>query len=83
MSGLSFIEQQFPVARVSAESHKERMAGAGSSQTLTGVGKWWGRKPLPQASMPIRQDGKLTKNALIWLRFNCFLSTTLPRSSTP
>jgi putative DNA methylase len=22
------------------------MAGAGSSQTLTGVGKWWGRKPL-------------------------------------
>ena len=46
MSGLSFIEQQFPVARVSAESYKERMAGAGSSQTLTGVGKWWGRKPL-------------------------------------
>jgi putative DNA methylase len=22
------------------------MAGAGSSQTLTGLGKWWGRKPL-------------------------------------
>lgn len=42
----SFIERQFPVARVSAESYKERMAGAGSSQTLTGVGKWWGRKPL-------------------------------------
>lgn len=46
MDALSFIEQQFPVARVSAESYKERMAGAGSSQTLTGVGKWWGRKPL-------------------------------------
>ena len=46
MNNLSFIEQQFPVARVSAESYKERMAGAGSSQTLTGVGKWWGRKPL-------------------------------------
>ncbi len=46
MSDLSFIEQQFPIARVSAESYKERMAGAGSSQTLTGVGKWWGRKPL-------------------------------------
>lgn len=41
-----FIERQFPVARVSAESYKERMAGAGSSQTLTGLGKWWGRKPL-------------------------------------
>ena len=46
MTGLSFIEQQFPVAKISAESYKERMAGAGSSQTLTGVGKWWGRKPL-------------------------------------
>jgi adenine-specific DNA methylase len=46
MTVLSFIEQQFPVAKVSAEAYKERMAGAGSSQTLTGVGKWWGRKPL-------------------------------------
>ncbi len=39
-----FIERQFPVARVSAESYKERKAVAG--QTLTGLGKWWGRKPL-------------------------------------
>lgn len=39
-----FIETQFPIARLSAESYKERKAGA--SQTLTGVGKWWGRKPL-------------------------------------
>lgn len=35
-----------PVAPVSAESYRERMAGAGSSQTLTGLGNWWGRKPL-------------------------------------
>lgn len=40
----SFIEVQFPVSKVSKESYKERMAVAG--QTLTGLGKWWGRKPL-------------------------------------
>jgi adenine-specific DNA methylase len=40
----TFIETQFPIARLSAESYKERKAGA--SQTLTGLGKWWGRKPL-------------------------------------
>lgn len=39
-----FIETQFPVAKVSVESYKERKAGA--NQTLTGLGKWWGRKPL-------------------------------------
>jgi putative DNA methylase len=39
-----FIETQFPIARLSAESYKERKAG--TSQTLTGLGKWWGRKPL-------------------------------------
>ena len=39
-----FIEEQFPVSKVSKESYKERKAGA--SQTLTGLGKWWGRKPL-------------------------------------
>src|SRR5699024_9056137 len=38
------IEVQFPVAKLSAESYKERKAGSG--QTLTGLGKWWGRKPL-------------------------------------
>ncbi len=42
--GATFIETQFPIARLSAESYKERKAGA--SQTLTGLGKWWGRKPL-------------------------------------
>ena len=40
----TFIETQFPVAKLSAEAYKERKAGA--SQTLTGLGKWWGRKPL-------------------------------------
>ncbi|MBN1198721.1 MAG: DUF1156 domain-containing protein, partial [Bacteroidales bacterium] len=40
----SFIEVQFPVSKVSKESYKERKAGA--SQTLTSLGKWWGRKPL-------------------------------------
>lgn len=40
----SFIEAQFPVSKISKESYKERKAGA--SQTLTGLGKWWGRKPL-------------------------------------
>jgi adenine-specific DNA methylase len=40
----SFIEKQFPVSKLSKESYKERKAGA--SQTLTGLGKWWGRKPL-------------------------------------
>lgn len=41
---LSFIETQFPVSKVSKESYKERKANY--SQTLTGLGKWWGRKPL-------------------------------------
>jgi putative DNA methylase len=40
----SFIEVQFPVSKVSKESYKERMSNY--SQTLTGLGKWWGRKPL-------------------------------------
>ena len=40
----SFIETQFPVDLIGIECHKERAAGAG--QTLTGLGKWWGRKPL-------------------------------------
>jgi putative DNA methylase len=42
--GPVFIETQFPIARLSAESYKERKANLG--QTLTGLGKWWGRKPL-------------------------------------
>jgi len=41
----SFIERQFPVGRISAESYKEREAGRG--QTLPALGSYWkGRKPL-------------------------------------
>jgi len=40
----SFIESQFPVSKVSKESYKERKSAQG--QTLTQLGKWWGRKPL-------------------------------------
>ncbi|RMD63491.1 MAG: DUF1156 domain-containing protein, partial [Alphaproteobacteria bacterium] len=38
------METQFPVSKMSKESYTERKAVAG--QTLTGLGKWWGRKPL-------------------------------------
>ncbi|MDR1642519.1 MAG: DUF1156 domain-containing protein [Clostridiales bacterium] len=41
---ISFIEKQFPVSKLSKESFKERNAKNG--QTITGLGKWWGRKPL-------------------------------------
>jgi len=41
---LTFIETQFPVSKLSKESYKERKANY--SQTQTGLGKWWGRKPL-------------------------------------
>lgn len=43
-AGRSFIEVQFPVSKLSKESYTERKAVAG--QTLTSLGKWWGRKPL-------------------------------------
>ena len=42
--GKSFIEVQFPVSKISKESYKERKAV--QTQTLTPIGKWWGRKPL-------------------------------------
>ncbi len=40
----SFIETQLPISKLSKESYKERKSNY--SQTLTGLGKWWGRKPL-------------------------------------
>ena len=41
----SLIEHVFPVRKLSAESFKEQMAGAG--KTLTALGSYWkGRKPL-------------------------------------
>ncbi|MGZ8200067.1 MAG: DUF1156 domain-containing protein [Methylosarcina sp.] len=43
-SDKAFIETQFPVSLISKESYKERKANLG--QTLTGLDKWWGRKPL-------------------------------------
>ena len=59
----AFIETQFPIARLSAESYKERKANNG--QTLTRLGKWWGRKPLILARaaivgmlMPASSDAK-------------------------
>ena len=58
-----FIEIQFPIARLSAEAYKERKANNG--QTITRLGKWWGRKPLilVRASilgmlMPASKDAK-------------------------
>ncbi len=66
----TFIETQFPIARLSAESYKERKAGA--SQTLTGLGKWWGRKPLilVRASiigmlMPASNDAKKDRDIFL------------------
>jgi len=44
MNKPTFIETQFPVSKLSKESYKERKSN--NSQTLTGLGKWWGRKPL-------------------------------------
>ncbi len=41
----AFIETQFPVSKLSKESFKERKSNQ-FSQTLGGLGKWWGRKPL-------------------------------------
>ena len=67
----TFIETQFPIARLSAESYKERKANNG--QTLTRLGKWWGRKPLilVRASilgmlMPASKDAK--KDREIYLK---------------
>ena len=65
-----FIEEQFPVSKISKESYKERKAGA--SQTLTSLGKWWGRKPLVlvRASiigmlMPVSDDPKKDRNIFL------------------
>ncbi|MDO8615448.1 MAG: DUF1156 domain-containing protein, partial [Dehalococcoidia bacterium] len=43
-SAPSFMEVQFPVSKLSKESYAERKAA--NSQSLTALGKWWGRKPL-------------------------------------
>ncbi len=38
------METQFPVSKMSIETYAERRSN--QSQTITGLGKWWGRKPL-------------------------------------
>ena len=65
-----FIEEQFPVSKVSKESYKERKAGA--SQTLTSLGKWWGRKPLVVVRaaiigmlMPVSDDPKKDRDIFL------------------
>ncbi|MBA3056684.1 MAG: DUF1156 domain-containing protein [Gammaproteobacteria bacterium] len=66
----TFIETQFPIARLSAEAYKERKANNG--QTLTRLGKWWGRKPLilVRASilgmlMPASSDAKKDREVFL------------------
>ena len=66
----SFIETQFPVAKLSKESYRERKAGR--SQTLTGLGKWWGRKPLILvraalfgALLPVSDDARRDKEIFL------------------
>ncbi|MDD9983186.1 MAG: DUF1156 domain-containing protein, partial [Gammaproteobacteria bacterium] len=68
----SFIETQFPVSRLSKESYKERKANY--SQTLTGLGKWWGRKPLIMVRavvlgllMPASNDPKRDRDVFLAL----------------
>lgn len=70
MNDRVFIEEQFPVSKVSKESYKERKAVSG--QTLTGLGKWWGRKPLIliRASiigmlMPASDDSKKDRDVFL------------------
>ncbi len=43
-TALSLIEVQLPVSKLCKETYAERRANQG--QTITGLGKWWGRKPL-------------------------------------
>jgi len=68
----SFIETQFPVSKVSKESYKERKANLG--QTLTGLGKWWGRKPLILVRstllgilLPVSEDPKKDRDIFLKL----------------
>jgi putative DNA methylase len=66
----AFIEEQFPVSLISKESYKERKANLG--QTLTGLGKWWGRKPLILVRaviigllMPVSDDPKKDREVFL------------------
>jgi adenine-specific DNA methylase len=72
----AFIETQLPIARLSAETLKERNSGAG--QTLTGLGKWWSRKrlihvraiivgTLMPASPNLKKDREILLKSLPWM----------------
>ena len=68
----SFIETQFPVSRLSKESYFERKSHVG--QTLTSLGKWWGRKPLVMVRavilgllMPASDDPRKDRDVFIAL----------------
>ena len=76
----AFIETQFPVSRLSKESYKERKANY--SQTLTGLGKWWGRKPLVMVRaiilgllMPASNDPRKDRDVFLalsrWTKTGC------------
>lgn len=72
MSEQSFIEIQLPVSKLSKESYKERKANTG--QTLTGLGKWWGRKPLVMVRatllgllMPVSDDPRKDREIFLKL----------------
>ena len=77
----SFIETQFPVAKLSKESYRERKAGR--SQTLTGLGKWWGRKPLILVRSAlfgvslIHYDSSPARNLEFWVAKKPLLSERL------
>ena len=56
----AFIETQFPIARLSAESYKERRAN--NSQTLTRLGKWGGAAQGRSDFLAARGDSRLCQN---------------------
>lgn len=72
LGDLCFIETQFPVSKMSMESYKERSAKDG--QTLTGLGRWWGRKPLVLCRaailgllLPSTEDQKMDREVFLRL----------------
>lgn len=68
----SFLEAQLPVSKLSKECYKERKSNY--SQTLTGLGKWWGRKPLVLVRatilgllLPVSDDPKRDRDVFLKL----------------
>jgi len=82
----TFIETQLPIARLSAESYKERKANNG--QTLTRLGKWWGRKPLILVRtailgmlMPASNNPKQDREIYLKILTPCTTGRRWPRKS--